>query len=421
MKKIVIHTQKGIKPELKLTAKQAVEEFLNMFPEYKNSFKIEFRDDHFFIEEAINKSRVPERPNEINATKLTEILNRDVCDNKRFEEIPLCLVNDYIFDKKKDYYDREILTDCLGLTGSVKNESNNKEYCSVAVSAKACGADKELIKTIFIHELGHVFNATHENRKNVSGFHCENDLCIMGARNYPILSRERLRRKNKKSKLYPNGRPPFCDDCIASMREYLSHMPELVKEVNVQPREETKTTPVINHPEILREILLVLPHNDPSWKKDLRAFYKQVANDNDYEYKEKLLSGNYLARMKRQDGSVLDIEANNEYNIALGARDAEGNADIPSVEDMRDLVKYAQSKGSNMNFGKKNEPEFNARLMIACLEAKLKMRHAPKVDDTFLAQINPETKERLQKLLNPKEKEKVCPIPSKTMTIGESR
>ena len=420
MKKIVIHAQKGIKPELKLTAKQAVEEFLGMFPEYKNSFKIEFSDDNFFIEEIIKKSRVSERPNEINATKLTELLNQDVYDNKRFEEIPLCLVNDYIFDKKKDHYDREILTDCLGLTGSVKDTSGDKEFNSVAVSAKACGADKELIKTIFIHELGHVFHATHENRKNVSDFHCENDLCIMGARNYPILSRERLRRKTR-------GKPPFCDECIASMREYMSHMPELVKEVNAQPREpvvqeqQRIISTVPRMPDVPVETLPVLPHNDRSWKKDLRTFYKQVANDHNYEYKEELTAQNYLVRMKRQDGSVLDVEANNEYNIALGAKDAEGNADIPSVEDMRDLVKYAQSKGSNMNFGKKNEPEFNARLMIACLEAKLKMRHAPKVDDAFLAQINPETKERLQKLLNPEEKEKVCPIPSKTMTIGESR
>lgn len=433
MKKIVLNVQNGVDKDLIAAAQEAIEEFVSMFPEYKNSFKIELRKDqdirdfHNSLGHMIAESRDSERPGEINAAKLTALLGKQTHDNNLTDEIPVCLVNDCIFDKKQTEDGRDVFSPCFGLQGGVTDESKNIDYDALVVSAKSCGFDKELIKTIFIHEMGHIFNATHQNRAHTiehNGSHCTNDLCIMGDSNYPELNKERLRRKAR-------GKPPFCDDCIASMREYLSHMPGVVREVNVQPREETNTprqeTPpqVVNRPEILRETLPVLPHNDRSWKKDLRTFYKQVANDNEYEYKEELLSENYLARMKRKDGSILNIEANNEYNVALGAKDANGDDAVPSVEDMRDLVNYAKSKKSSMNFGKDNEPEFNARLMIACLEAEppLKMRHAPKINEAFLSQLDKETKDRLQKLLHSEEKEneQQRPATTKTFSIGESR
>lgn len=68
-----------------------------------------------------------------------------------------------------------------------------------------------------MHEFGHILNATHERRPHTKddpalGVHCTNDKCIMGESNYHDLTRERLERKRK-------NRPPFCDECIAAMRE----------------------------------------------------------------------------------------------------------------------------------------------------------------------------------------------------------
>ena len=45
MKKIVIYTQNNVNPIQKLWAKEAAQDFIGMFPEYQNSFKIEFVED----------------------------------------------------------------------------------------------------------------------------------------------------------------------------------------------------------------------------------------------------------------------------------------------------------------------------------------------------------------------------------------
>ena len=44
MKKIIIETPAGTHPKYKLWAKEAAEEMLALFPEYKSSFKAEFSD-----------------------------------------------------------------------------------------------------------------------------------------------------------------------------------------------------------------------------------------------------------------------------------------------------------------------------------------------------------------------------------------
>ena len=169
---------------------------------------------------------------------------------------------------------------------------------------------------------------------------------------------------------------------------------------------------LICRPELTREVhvehfrgsLPVLPHNNDNWKNDYRTFYQGVAQRDGDTYVESPDSANYLARIKRTDGSTLEIEANNEYNVALGATNTSDGTDIPSLKDMRDLVKLAQSKNSGMDFAADNDPEFNARLLIACLEAHpqpLKMRNQPEVTPEFLAQLKPETKRQLLFAMNP--------------------
>ena len=211
----------------------------------------------------------------------------------------------------------------------------------------------------------------------------------MGDDNYEQLAREYKQRKL-------NDKPPFCNDCIAAIRDCMSRMSDLTKEV------------------VLQEFIQTLepePHNDNEWKHGLREFYQAVAQRDGSTYKEDRKSSNYMAKIVRTDGSSLSIEANNEYHVALGASDKNDVPDVPSLEDMRDLVKYAQSKNSGMTFGKDNEPEFNARLMIACLEAKpqpLKMRNQPKIDEAFLSKLSAETRRHLKIVLAPQTR---APLP----------
>ena len=446
MKKIVLCVPEGMNQTLKTAGKEAIKEFVSMFPEYKDSFEIEIRDDahirdkeisqaqyntlppnqkrgfirsprgtwlvpHKSMEWYILSSQAADGSNKVDVGKMTTLQSKHNINSENIE-VPICLINS------------NLSPSCYGYTGGVVKTKNGvkTEASSVVVSAKACQNDKELIKTIIIHELGHVFNATHARRANVvesNGPHCKNHLCIMGASDYPELNQERLRRKAR-------GNPPFCDECIASMREYMSRMPELVRRVQTQQIQTPQQQPV-NRPIIMptglptaplppteqwTEVLPVLPHNNREWKKEIREFYKNVAARDGDTYKENIRSQNYVARIKRADGSTLEIQANNEFNIALGATKTPQRDNLPSLKDMRDLVKLTQQKKSGMNFGENNEPEFNGRLLIACLEAQpkpLAMRNRPQITPEFLAQLQPETKRHLQALINGRQQQQLRP------------
>lgn len=360
MKKIVIYTQNSVSPVQKFWAKEAAQEFVSMFPEYKNSFEIEFKDGD--IEQFVTQSLDP-KTRKVNATTLTNLQNDKL--------IVLNSADIFVNLIKGSFSKDEAGKILYGLT--IGN--------SFSISGETC-SDEDLFKAIFIHEMGHVFKATYQGRANivhsdVKGDHCTNHLCIMGDDNYDLLAQEYKQRKL-------NDKPPFCNDCIAAIRDCMSRMPDLTKEV------------------VLQEFIQTLepePHNDNEWKRGLREFYQAVAQRDGSTYKEDRKSSNYMAKIVRTDGSSLSIEANNEYHVALGANDKNNVPDVPSLEDMRDLVKYAQSKDSGMAFGKDNEPEFNARLMIACLEAKpqpLKMRNQPKIDEAFLSKLSAETRRHLK-------------------------
>lgn len=410
MKKIVIASQDGTPPQCKKWAKDAVVEFLAVFPEYKNSFAVEFRDDAHATHKKISQAEYDNLPNDTYKSQFVKdddgswlvpyesmawYLAQAKKPNQRrgSDTVDLSILNGlncaYIKNKAPD----EIICNLIGdrFSSSCYGYGAEGKMMAISTSNPAC-QDEEFFKTIMMHELGHIFRATHRGREhtvydNTAGNHCTNSDCIMGDRDYDRLSRERLARKAR-------GNPPFCNECIASMREYMENMPELTKEMDVQQISQP------NRPEFVSQ-LPELPHNDDSWKDGFRAFYRDVSTREGSVYKEAEDKVNYLAKLERQDGSVLEIEANNEYNVALGAKNKDGQDEIPSLEDMRDLVKLAQSKNSGMNFAEDNEPEFDGRLLIACLEAKpqpLDMKNKPELTPEFLSQLTPATKNKLQTL-----------------------
>lgn len=218
-----------------------------------------------------------------------------------------------------------------------------------------------------MHEFGHILNATHERRPHTKddpalGVHCTNDKCIMGESNYHDLTRERLERKRK-------NRPPFCDECIAAMREKLENMPGLTKAV------------AVSH----ANALPVLPHNDDNWKNGWRTHYRAVAARDKFTYHEDVKNPNFVAEITRNDGSKLNIEANNEYNLSLGAQTADGKDDIPAIKDFADVVAKAAADNSVIEFASIRDDEFKARLLIACLEAspRMKTNKAPNITPAF--------------------------------------
>lgn len=438
MKKIVIFTQNGVSPQQKKWAKEAAEEFISVFPEYKDSFKIVFRDDDHLSGKEITQA-------EYDALPATSNKNEYIKNSDGKWLVPYKSMEWYLAKAKSsrshNAVDAAVLSDTsndyLRRTGStdiivnlVKNKfdvDNGILYGltsgnSFSLSLASCD-NEALLKTIFIHEIGHVFNATHDGRSNITknpqkGTHCTNDSCIMGDDKYEDLAQKY---KNRHS----NNWHMFCNDCIASMSEYMSHMPEL------EPHVQTQQLPTPQQP-VSRPIIMPtglptaplppveqwqehlpsdLPHNDREWKKDIREFYQSVAARDGDVYKENISSRNYVARIKRTDGSTLEIEANNEYNIALGATNPNGD-NVPSLKDMRDLVKLTQQKNSGMNFGDNNTPEFNGRLLIACLEAQpkpLAMRNRPQITPEFLAELSPSTRTHLQNIINGQQQQRRAP------------
>lgn len=82
--------------------------------------------------------------------------------------------------------------------------------------------DVEGLKTIVMHEFGHLIGLTHEGRANTTeqlGIHCTNDGCIMQQRmdgDFREITTARLTAKQ----LY--GLPPICSDCIASGEKFFA-------------------------------------------------------------------------------------------------------------------------------------------------------------------------------------------------------
>ena len=161
-----------------------------------------------------------------------------------------------------------------------------------------------------------------------------------GESGYIGLTQERLERKKK-------NQPPFCDECIASMRATLENMPGLVKAV------------AVSHDNALP----VLPHNNDNWKDGWRKHYQAVAARDKAVYHEDAKNPNFVADITRADGSKLNLEANNEYNLSMGIVRDDGTDDIPSVKDFADVVAKAAKDNSQIEFASIEDDEFRARLL----------------------------------------------------------
>lgn len=110
---------------------------------------------------------------------------------------------------KHDLY-ADGLNFCLGVS--------KENAFSIVSTARCLNRDNTLnvegLKTLVMHEFGHLIGLTHEGRVNTSeqlGSHCTNDGCIMQQRmdgDFRDITRVRLAAKQQ------YGLPPICSDCI---------------------------------------------------------------------------------------------------------------------------------------------------------------------------------------------------------------
>ena len=250
MKTFYFNFEDGLEQKYIDWAKEAVQDFINLFPEYKDNFatterNITYDNLDISILQTLaeqNKRIYEERKRnqqsteDFDATSFWQMFEKlpDGSYKPSFEkQIALATRNGMIDIQKLS----QLQSDSFGnmysaSTPILVNVTKQKAHgnirgisseTSINISAGTCaalgytGEDlKTYFKDIIIHELGHTFNATHEERQNTVenlGSHCTDKNCLMYE--YAYTNESFNRRKKLKE--------PFCQDCMASMRDYMQN------------------------------------------------------------------------------------------------------------------------------------------------------------------------------------------------------
>lgn len=265
-KQIFIITQGGLDPRYGQWAKDAAAEFMEMFPEYKGDYPVtnignwgseRKYSDHrdyarapenlrpFYIPTSDGNFLTPfesvdwtmamakmsainsRRPEQINVGMLLDLMDKDPTV-RQIPQINVTLVKDDAYAGTPDNSfvyglgrsDKGLV---LSMHRLEHQYGSNPQYL------------KEVVKTLVMHELGHVFQATRKGRHNVSnrdgyGQHCDCPNCIMrtdSKAKSDKLTNDRLEQKRR-------GEPPLCPECIAMARY---HFAELSRDDNRMYRE----------------------------------------------------------------------------------------------------------------------------------------------------------------------------------------
>ena len=422
MKTFFLNFEDGLDEKYINWTREAIQEFIDLFPEYKDKFAIEERNftyQNLDILKAVaerNKTAYERSRSDQNSTEVFD----EVSFWQMFEKLPdgsyqasfrkqiaLATRNGVVDIQKLS----RLQSDSVGnghsanmpiLVNVTKQKAGGNirgisSKMSIDISAGTCanlgykGDDLEAyFKDIIIHELGHTFNATHEGRQNVVenlGTHCTDKNCLMYE--YAYTNESFNRRKKRKE--------PFCQDCMTSMRNYMENT-LLFGKAN-----ETQTLYVSQNQDDQTVAQNTPPVVDKEAKKVLREVFQPSAEKQNAEYKEDLKAPEYRAEIKHANGSIDKIVATSAHNIALSAEDKDGKAQMPNMQRFRDIVALAKKQGSVIKFGNIKSPDFKALLMLACMEAKpaMQMVGAPELNDEFLQSVqNEKLKTALQIMKN---------------------
>lgn len=227
IKDIFIFHQKGLEP-LGILAKEALEDLMNCFPQYKQYFPvINLGNWHssdayvcknekteltpgmsvdWFIQHGREQAIRDKRRGKIDIHKIAEVLSNDI--------------SWIVLITKEDLYNSVTKDDSMG-TGyfdkvavlSIKPLLNNLDQL-----------DTTVFQTLVQHEFGHVLGLTSPNRKNVreaKGPHCLCPECIMQQQTDSNLLQNMTSRRLLR-KAY--GLPPVCPDCIVEGQKRLANL-----------------------------------------------------------------------------------------------------------------------------------------------------------------------------------------------------
>lgn len=377
--------------------KEVVSDFLALFPEHMEKFKIHIRAKDKFFE-------IPWSELSKDAPKLKEI------DYSRFNsQVDLSgeegsnspFINGWLASNaQKDSYFHYICPTKKKINGGVFYGSSDRftfsdvdvpteikeKYSKTSYLAIDASLNKEVFKGVLKHELGHAFHATHEGRKNIeclpdAGCHCGNAGCIM--------------QDGRENDIMRGKKADFCPDCIASMKEYINSLFNENSHTN-----SNEIAPVENS-----ENLPPNQEKDDTFKHSWRAYAELVRYSlgNRATLEEDRSSRNFSATIKTPDGKKTSIVASSSNNVSLSAEKSDGTPDVPDQKVFDQLAKKALRNGQEINFGDIESPEFKARLMLACLKNNVEMKNYPNMNE-LLNELNNDspTKEALNAFVTKK-------------------
>lgn len=398
-KKIILDFEKELGDDFKKWTKEAVTEFLDLFPEYKNNFEIEekplYRAFNRAEVEAVIATYKKNFPNE-NADKIWDNYEKQSDGTYLVKGcLEWCLkeadVNGKIdLNKWCDLQCEKVknIDKKTPVTIAVTKRPTNLGFgignlAGAYISAGTCGDDKEFFKSIIIHELGHTFRATELGRKNIEdypvfGVHCTDDECLMYTHAYKRENQNKIKARTAK------GESPFCPDCTQAIREYMNKF-FIAENVNVGVQQPNSPTPIDNK--------VKLPY---------QRFFQNIAAQEGSIYKEDTKANDFKADLVRKNGDILNIKSNCDDKISLNLFDKDGNKKTPEIKDFANIVNLARSNGQIIDIALSSTAEFKARLMIACMEANppMAMGVKPEVTKEFLDTLEPSTKNHLAALIN---------------------
>lgn len=153
---------------------------------------------------------------------------------------------------------------------------------------------------------------------------------------------------------------------------------------NTDPNQEENTQPTTEQEQTAE--------ND--FAAPYRQFYQEVAKKEGSTYGEDKSNPEiYHAALARQNGEKLIIKASSANQVSLAARDKDNNPKVPDYQDFNDLVKLAQSQGKSVSFGNIKNPEYKARLLLACMENGVPVKNMPDLSE--MKNLEPETQKRI--------------------------
>lgn len=246
-KKLVLEFEDGLASQYKKWTKEAVEKFVSLFPDFKDSFEIKLAQKSFVskqeIEEALARS-----PNhsakEVWSWFERQADGRYLTKNSIDWHILHSTENGKINLLKWVRYKEngnDIASGEDPLKISISKRPTDLGYGishnvgGPCISASQCGNDESFFKSVVMHELGHSFMATHCQRQNtvdngLLGMHCADADCVMYQ--YDSNFRNRMQRLAHVEK-------PFCSDCMSAMRNWMEDVLKLDHSQANQSQQQT--------------------------------------------------------------------------------------------------------------------------------------------------------------------------------------